>query len=54
MAEFVEDRATEAVLKEIGVDWAQGYYYGKPTLVNYLGPKGQPQALAPLRNAGDT
>lgn len=34
VAEFVENSETEAVLKEIGVDWAQGNYYGKPTLAN--------------------
>jgi diguanylate cyclase (GGDEF)-like protein len=30
LAEFVEDDRTEAILKKIGVNWAQGYYYGSP------------------------
>ncbi len=32
LAEFVEDEQTEAILKDIGINWAQGYYYGKPEL----------------------
>ena len=31
IAEFVENAATLAMLKEIGVDYAQGHYLGKPT-----------------------
>ncbi|MDZ4202757.1 MAG: EAL domain-containing protein [Gallionella sp.] len=30
VAEFVEDEATAKMLVEIGVDYAQGYYYGRP------------------------
>ncbi|MBI3902658.1 MAG: EAL domain-containing protein [Nitrosomonadales bacterium] len=30
VAEFVEDEATSKMLAEIGVDYAQGYYYGRP------------------------
>lgn len=30
IAEFVEDEETVKTLREIGVDWAQGYYFGKP------------------------
>lgn len=30
IAEYVEDEETLAVLKELGVDYAQGYYLGKP------------------------
>ena len=30
IAEFVEDKITEDKLREIGVDFGQGYYYGKP------------------------
>lgn len=30
VAEFVEDEATARMLAEIGVDYAQGYYYGRP------------------------
>jgi len=30
IAEFVEDEATARMLAEIGVDYAQGYYFGKP------------------------
>ena len=31
IAEFVEDEATAKMLAEIGVDFAQGYYFGRPT-----------------------
>lgn len=30
VAEFVEDEATAKMLVEIGVDYAQGYYFGRP------------------------
>ena len=30
IAEFVEDAATAELLRSIGIDYAQGYYYGKP------------------------
>jgi diguanylate cyclase (GGDEF)-like protein len=32
VAEFVEDEPTAKMLAEIGVDFAQGYYYGRPAL----------------------
>lgn len=32
VAEFVEDEATVKMLAEIGVDYAQGYYYGRPAM----------------------
>ena len=32
VAEFVEDEATAKIIAEIGVDYAQGYYYGHPAL----------------------
>ena len=32
VAEFVEDEATAKILAEIGVDYAQGHYYGLPSL----------------------
>ncbi|MEO8331385.1 MAG: EAL domain-containing protein [Gallionella sp.] len=32
VAEFVEDEATAKMIVEIGVDYAQGYYYGHPAL----------------------
>lgn len=32
IAEFVEDAETAEMLREMGVDWGQGYYFGKPEL----------------------
>ena len=32
LAEFVEDAATAEKLIELGIDWGQGYFYGKPSL----------------------
>ncbi|MBK9160484.1 MAG: bifunctional diguanylate cyclase/phosphodiesterase [Nitrosomonadales bacterium] len=32
VAEFVEDEATAEILVEIGVDYVQGYFYGRPAL----------------------
>ena len=32
VAEFVEDKATAQIIAEIGVDYAQGHYYGLPSL----------------------
>lgn len=32
VAEFVEDEMTAKMLVELGVDYAQGYYYGRPAL----------------------
>jgi diguanylate cyclase (GGDEF)-like protein/PAS domain S-box-containing protein len=34
VAEFIEDQSCVDVLKRIGVDYGQGYYLGKPALVN--------------------
>ncbi len=31
-AEWVEDEATSEMLREIGIHWAQGYYFGRPQL----------------------
>lgn len=30
LAEYVENPVTEAILKDIGINWGQGFYYGKP------------------------
>lgn len=32
VAEWVEDEETARLLREMGVDWAQGWYYGRPEL----------------------
>ncbi len=32
IAEFIEDERTAARLQEMGVDWGQGYYFGRPEL----------------------
>ena len=34
IAEWVEDEATLLLLKEMGVDYSQGYYTGEPTPLN--------------------
>ncbi len=33
IAEYVEDKETLDILREIGVDYAQGYHYGRPQLL---------------------
>jgi EAL domain-containing protein (putative c-di-GMP-specific phosphodiesterase class I) len=40
IAEFVEDEATERLLKQMHVDFAQGYYYGAPQPLNQQAPQG--------------
>ncbi|MBP1728457.1 MAG: signal transduction protein [Deltaproteobacteria bacterium] len=40
VAEFVENAETETILKDIGVNWAQGYYYGKPVIPSETGHPG--------------
>ncbi len=35
IAEFVENEAIRQALREIGVDYAQGYHIGKPAMVEY-------------------
>jgi EAL domain-containing protein (putative c-di-GMP-specific phosphodiesterase class I) len=32
VAECVEDAGTAGVLRELGVDWAQGHLYGAPVV----------------------
>ena len=32
LAEWVEDAVTADLLREIGIQWAQGYYFGRPEL----------------------
>lgn len=32
IAEYVEDQATLDALRELGVNWGQGYFFGRPTL----------------------
>jgi len=39
VAEFVENDATIAALREIGVDYAQGYGIGRPEPFEKMGPK---------------
>ena len=38
VAEFVEDEATMELLRAYGVDYAQGYHLGKPTVVTSFDP----------------
>ena len=30
VAEFVENEATMGIIRELGIDYAQGYFIGKP------------------------
>ena len=32
IAECVEDRPTADMLRDMGVDWGQGYYFGRPEI----------------------
>ena len=32
IAEFVKDEKIESIVKEIGIDYSQGYYFGEPKL----------------------
>jgi diguanylate cyclase (GGDEF)-like protein/PAS domain S-box-containing protein len=32
IAEYIEDQATLDVLRELGVNWGQGYFFGRPSL----------------------
>ncbi len=34
LAEWVEDQSTAELLRDIGIHWAQGYYFGRPQLQN--------------------
>lgn len=34
VGEFVEEQATVEVLREIGINWGQGYYFGKPRILH--------------------
>jgi EAL domain-containing protein (putative c-di-GMP-specific phosphodiesterase class I) len=36
VAEYVENRKIFEKIKELGVDYSQGYYFGKPVLLNNL------------------
>jgi diguanylate cyclase (GGDEF)-like protein len=33
LAEFVEDRQTADIARDIGIDWGQGFHFGKPKLL---------------------
>ena len=37
IAEFVEDQKILATLKELKVDFAQGYHFGKPKIIEHIG-----------------
>lgn len=32
LAEFIEDTETAAIVRDLGIDWGQGYYFGRPAL----------------------
>jgi diguanylate cyclase (GGDEF)-like protein len=35
VAEFVEDADTADILRELEIDWAQGYFFGRPDLIKH-------------------
>ena len=39
IAEWVEDEATLKVLREIGVDFVQGYHFGRPEAIKSTLPE---------------
>ncbi len=41
VAEHVEDLKTVELLQRLGVDFAQGYYYGKPKMIDEYMPQGE-------------
>lgn len=41
LAEFIETAEAEARLRDIGIHWGQGYYYGKPTVITRQGLLGE-------------
>jgi EAL domain-containing protein (putative c-di-GMP-specific phosphodiesterase class I) len=43
VAEFVQNPAQARILREIGVDYFQGFYFGTPSLV--LGPELKPETV---------
>ena len=45
VAEFVEDEDTLIKLKELGVDYAQGYFIGKPTDIESISGQETPSLL---------
>jgi len=45
IAEFVENEATLDMLREYGVDYAQGYYLGKPRASIILSTTGTHQEI---------
>jgi EAL domain-containing protein (putative c-di-GMP-specific phosphodiesterase class I) len=34
VAEYVQDEATLALLRKLGITWAQGYLFGQPALLS--------------------
>lgn len=51
IAEFVEDEATERLLKQMHIDFAQGYYYGVPQPLNQQQPAVSRQNGKPKNSA---
>ena len=43
IAEFVEDAETVALLRELGVDFSQGYHHGRPVPVGLEAQEQLPQ-----------
>ena len=47
IAEHVEDAETDRCMRDLGVDWGQGYFYGKPVPLRSFLSNYAPPARAP-------
>ena len=47
MAEYIEYSAEHQALKQLGIQYAQGFHYGRPSDIKDLSPEASEQAIAP-------
>ncbi|MDA8362891.1 MAG: bifunctional diguanylate cyclase/phosphodiesterase [Gammaproteobacteria bacterium] len=52
IAEGIEDAATAQRIREAGIDWGQGYYFGHPALSPAMDPDGPPSGSQAAGTAG--